>query len=547
MLLFESTILRDKDRTYRLSELDLLIKLRGASTKNDELENIGAFSGSLTTNSAEPSKRLDRLSPTTVTPWQRHGGIDTQFIWAPEEHVTRANSTSNAPVKTLRDRRCRLKALLEAAGKMALAKLLSVANIKPRGIRAYTRLFTFPGTPSTNPLSSATGASSTTSVMRTTTSKASRTRRTGASSTTSSATYASMPGFLAQPMLTSAPQFFFILQFDKDRRGHGTYPDCSEQSPLAVGSAGFIGVIVAGGVVLLVVVLGGILLSRSIRRNRSQRAPRTSTALTPNDPEMSYAASATQDQTPAGSQRRSDSVSSTVRPGAKNPSTIEQPAPGPSTALTQNDAEMSYAALETEYHAPAGSPHSSDNAASTMRPEEGNTRATEHIESHFLPTVSASPNFRARNDSDVLESHFIDSTVAPYTSGGLTFPAANTRTRNDSGAEESYFLADSPPPDRAQQAAMATRPQWTPGTAPLRPVRDLPPDSEPDGTTTYGNSRSSAADSDITRRPGRRTQYQHGQGASRSQNQEWQRHMRLWSSSVASENRPSTPDSDSTA
>jgi len=183
------------------------------------------------------------------------------------------------------------------------------------------------------------------------------------------------------------------------------------------------------------------------------------------------------------------------------------------------------------------------------------------VQSQFLNSAFAPPssgtatfpatNSRTRNDSGVQESHFLDSSFAPHTGGSPTFPAANSQTQNDSGVQESHFLSESPPLYQVQQAAMATQPRWTPGAAPaLRRVHELFSDSESDGTTTYRGSRSSTADSDTTPQQQRQSKDQpwdYLQGAAQTQNQERQRHMRLWSSSVASENRPSTSDSDSTA
>ncbi|KAJ7477430.1 hypothetical protein FB451DRAFT_1396416 [Mycena latifolia] len=256
-----------------------------------------------------------------------------------------------------------------------------------------------------------------------------------------------------------------------------SYPLCPKQfkrfrNPLAVGSPGFIGVVVAGGLVLLVI---GILLGRCIHRDRSQ---------------LDMAA-----------------------------------APRPSTVMAQtNDPEMSHEELRTQ------SRRSSDNEASTIRPPVGNSRT---------------------NEPATAESQFLDSVFRPANSGSATHPVANSRTWNDSGAQESQFLSESPPPDRAPQAATAPQPRRTSGAAPrtgaaFHPVHELSSDSEPEGSTTYAGPSSHARTAQQ-----RRSQYQPqgyptamGQGV--QDQQEWQRHMRMWSASVASERRHSTPDSDST-
>ncbi|KAJ7477411.1 hypothetical protein FB451DRAFT_1242413 [Mycena latifolia] len=248
----------------------------------------------------------------------------------------------------------------------------------------------------------------------------------------------------------------------------------SSRNPLAIGSPGFIGVIVAGGLVLLVL---GIVFGRRIRRHRSRL-------------DM------------AGAAR-------------------------PSTAMAQtNDPEMQYAELRTH------SQRSSDNEASTIQPPVRNART---------------------NEPAMVESQFLDSAFGPANSGSATYPVANSRTRNDGGVQESQFLSEFPPQDRRQQAAAAAQPQGTGGAAPrisgavLRPVGgELSSDSEPEGSTTYAGSSSDASTVEQ-----RRSQYQpwgHPMAAGQeTQNQqERERRMRMWSASVASERRASTPDSDST-
>ncbi|KAJ7477389.1 hypothetical protein FB451DRAFT_1242371 [Mycena latifolia] len=177
------------------------------------------------------------------------------------------------------------------------------------------------------------------------------------------------------------------------------------------------------------------------------------------------------------------------------------------------------------------------------------------------PTVAQAPEspLRPPNEASTVQiparmnltgmqgSQFLDSAFDPPASGSATYPVADSRTRNDSGVQASQFLSDSPPSDwgHLQQAAPAPQPRRTSRAAP-QPVYEPSSESQPDGSTTY--AQSSSDNSTVQQR---QSQYQPwgdptamGQGAQNQQ--EWQRHMRMWSASVASERRASTADSDTT-